>query len=213
MKYIQKSEEPESFTAWKKLANDDWNPSWDDLRKPQKTYVHNSLLQEQGFICCYCGRQINDENSHIEHLQPRTTYPQLALNYTNLLTSCQKDTVRNEPLHCGKKKDKWYDEKLMVSPLNINCGEYFRYTEDGQILSTEITDKKSAANTTIDQLGLNIDKLKKMRSQAIAAILEGFEELTDDERQKLFQAFCQPNAKGQYEEFCAAIAYIIKQYI
>ncbi|XZF61302.1 MAG: retron system putative HNH endonuclease [Gloeotrichia echinulata DVL01] len=88
MKYIQKSEEPESFTAWKKLANDDWNPSWEDLRKPQKTYVHNSLLQEQGFICCYCGRHINHENSHIEHLQPRTTYPQLALDYTNLLASC-----------------------------------------------------------------------------------------------------------------------------
>ncbi len=213
MKYIRKSEEPESFTAWKKLVNDDWKPSWDDLRKPQKTDVHNSLLQEQGFICCYCGRQINDENSHIEHLKPRTTYPQLALNYTNLLTSCQKNTVRNEPLHCGKKKDKWYDEHLMVSPLDINCGQYFRYTEDGQILSTEVKDRKSAANTTIEQLGLNIDKLKKMRSQAIAAILEGFEELTDDERQKLFQAFCQPNAKGQYEEFCAAIAYILQQYI
>ncbi|MFK0731221.1 MAG: retron system putative HNH endonuclease [Gloeotrichia echinulata GP01] len=213
MKYIRKSEEPESFTAWKKLANDDWNPSWEDLRKPEKTYVHNSLLQEQGFICCYCGRIITRDTSHIEHLKPRATYAKLALEYTNLLASCQREREPKEPLHCGSKKDKWYDEHLMVSPLDINCGQYFRYTEDGQILSTEVTDKKSAANTTIEQLGLNIQKLKTMRSQAIAAILEGFEELTEDERQRLFQAFCQPNAQGQYEEFCAAIAYIIKQHI
>jgi uncharacterized protein (TIGR02646 family) len=214
VRYINKSEEPESFTAWKNLANEDWLPSWDNFSKPQRTDVHNSLLTEQYLICCYCGRRITIDNSHIEHLKPRTTYPQLALDYTNLLASCQKDTVRNEPLHCGKKKDKWYDENLMVSPLNIKCAEFFRYTEDGQILSTtEDPEKKYAADTTIDKLGLNIDKLKKMRIGAIEAILEGFEDLTDNERQMLFQSFCQPNENGQNEEFCAAIAYILQQYI
>ncbi|MEH1854525.1 MAG: hypothetical protein V7L11_23295 [Nostoc sp.] len=43
MKYIKKSEEPESFTVWKNLANEDWQPTWDDFRKPQKTDVHDSL--------------------------------------------------------------------------------------------------------------------------------------------------------------------------
>ncbi|QSJ18652.1 TIGR02646 family protein [Nostoc sp. UHCC 0702] len=212
MKYINKSEEPESFTAWKKLANDDWEPSWNDFRKPQKTDVHNSLLQEQGFICCYCGRRINSDNSHIEHLKPRKTYNNLALEYTNLLASCQRERERKEPLHCGSKKDEWYDKYLMVSPLNINCAEFFRYTEDGQILSTEALDIKNAADTTIDKLGLNIDKLKRMRSDAIEAILEDFEDLTDDERQKLLQAFSQPDENGQNEEFCAAITYILKSY-
>ncbi|MEA5551562.1 retron system putative HNH endonuclease [Anabaena cylindrica UHCC 0172] len=213
MKYINKSEEPESFTAWKELENDDWKPSWNNFSKPHKTDVHNSLLQEQGCICCYCGRLITIDSSHIEHLQPRTTYPQLSLDYTNLLASCQKDTVPKEPLHCGKKKDKWYDKKLMVSPLDINCGEFFRYTEDGQILSTENPEKALAAQTTIDKLDLNIDKLKKMRIGAIEAILEGLEDLTDNEREILLQRFSQSDGNGQNEEFCAAIVYILKQYI
>ncbi|AFZ58306.1 TIGR02646 family protein [Anabaena cylindrica FACHB-243] len=213
MKYINKNEEPKSFTAWKKLENDDWKPTWGNFSKPQKTDVHNSLLQEQGHICCYCGRLINIDNSHIEHLQPRGGYGQLSLDYTNLLASCQKDTVPKEPLHCGKKKDKWYDKKLMVSPLDINCAEFFRYTEDGQILSTENPDKALAAQTTINKLDLNIDKLKKMRVGAIEAILEGLEDLTDDEREILLQRFSQSDGNGQNQEFCAAIVYILKQYI
>jgi uncharacterized protein (TIGR02646 family) len=212
VKYIKKSEEPESFTVWKNLANEDWQPSWDDFRKPQKIHVHDSLLQEQGFICCYCGRRITKDISHIEHLKPRKTHQNLALEYTNLLASCQRERERKEPLHCGSKKDEWYDENLMVSPLDINCAEFFRYTEDGQILSTEVLEKKSAADTTINKLDLNIDKLKKMRSDAIEGILEGFEELTEDEQQKLLQAFCQPDDNGQNQEFCAAIAYILKNY-
>ncbi len=38
------------------------------------------------------------------------------------------------------------------------------------------------------------------------------DELTDEERQKLVQGFEQPDAKGQYQEFWGAIAYILKQY-
>lgn len=213
MKYIKKREEPESFTAWKKLANEDWKPSWDNFSKPQKIDVHDSLLQEQGYICCYCGRLISSKTSHIEHLKPRKNYPQLTLDYTNILASCQRERQPKEPLHCGSNKDDWYDDRLMISPLDINCAEFFIYTEDGQNLPTEIIDKKVAANTTINKLALNIDKLQKMRSGAIEGILEGFEDLTDDEREMLLQRFCQPDEIGHNQEFCAAISYILKQYI
>ncbi len=210
MKYIKKSEEPESFTVWKNLANEDWQPTWDDFRKPQKTDVHDSLLQEQGFICCYCGRRINTDDSHLEHLKPRTTYPQSALEYTNILASCQKDTVRKEPLHCGKIKDKWYDDNLMISPLDVNCAEFFRYTDDGQILATNNSEKQLAAETTIDKLALNIDKLKNLRAKSIEPILEIINTITEEERQNLILGFSETNSKGYYEEFCAAIIYLLK---
>ncbi|WP_223278148.1 hypothetical protein [Nostoc sp. 'Peltigera membranacea cyanobiont' 232] len=51
-----------------------------------------------------------------------------------------------------------------------------------------------------------------MRSDAIEGILEGFEELTENEQEKLLQAFSQPDDNGQNQEFCAAIAYILKNY-
>jgi uncharacterized protein (TIGR02646 family) len=210
VKYIKKSEEPESFTVWKNLANEDWQPSWENFSKPQKTYVRDSLLQEQGFICCYCGRRINTDDSHLEHLKPRTTYPQSALEYTNILASCQKDTVRKEPLHCGKIKDKWYDDNLMISPLDVNCAEFFRYTDDGQILATNNSEKQLAAETTIDKLALNIDKLKNLRAKSIEPILEIINTITEEERQNLILGFSETNSKGYYEEFCAAIIYLLK---
>ncbi|MFE1743698.1 retron system putative HNH endonuclease [Coleofasciculus sp. H7-2] len=196
MRYIQKGEEPTGFSEWKEQRNEDWIPAWDNLSTPQKPMVHDALLREQGYICCYCGRRITRDTSHVEHLKPRKTYPNLALEYTNLLASCQRERERKEPLHCGSKKDDWYDEHLIVSPLDANCAEFFRYTDDGQIIATEAPEKKSAAQTTIDQLGLDIPKLNAMRRAAIEVILEDIDSLTDEEKQKLLQGFEQPDANG-----------------
>ncbi|WP_225896261.1 retron system putative HNH endonuclease [Amazonocrinis nigriterrae] len=88
MKYINKNEEPSKFTCWKALENDDWKPSWNVFQAPEKPIVHDALLKEQGYICSYCGMRITRETSHIEHLKPRSSYPHLALEYTNLIASC-----------------------------------------------------------------------------------------------------------------------------
>lgn len=86
MKYIKKDREPEAFRTWKALSNEDWQPSWENFQKPERVTVHEALLKEQGYICCYCGRRIDDrKNSHIEHLKPRTLYSDLQLEYTNLI--------------------------------------------------------------------------------------------------------------------------------
>jgi len=168
------------------------------------------LLQEQGFICSYCGRRITKDISHIEHLKPRYPYTELTLEYTNMLASCQRERERKEPLHCGSKKDHWYNEDLMVSPINVNCAEFFRYTDDGQILATNNSEKQLAAQTTIDKLALNIDKLKDLRAKALEPILEIINAITEGERQDLILGFSETDSKGYYEEFCAAIIYLLK---
>ncbi|NEP57986.1 MAG: TIGR02646 family protein [Symploca sp. SIO2G7] len=70
------------------------------------------------------------DSCHIEHLKPQEKFPQLALDYNNLLASCQAERSKNPPppLRCGYKKDNWYDEKLFVSPLQPDCESFFRYT-------------------------------------------------------------------------------------
>lgn len=215
MKYIQKSQPPQDFIDWKKLANQDWQPNWDNFQKPQKTSIHKSLLQEQGFICCYCGRRIVLEDSHIEHFKPRNKYPNLQLDYINLIASCEIDQDEPPPIpvHCGHKKGAWYEENLMVSPVKSNCDDFFRYTDDGQILATKEFDKQEAAKTTIEKLDLNINRLQKMRSAAIEGILDGLD-LTDIQTiQDLINAFEKPNRNGEYEEFCHVIIYALKQYL
>ncbi|MEA5580340.1 retron system putative HNH endonuclease [Nodularia harveyana UHCC-0300] len=215
MKYIKKYQEPEQFSSWKALENDDWKPRWDDnFQAPEKPIVHDALLEEQGYICCYCGMGITRKNSHIEHLQPRSNYPDLALEYTNLIASCQGELKEQPrvPVHCGHKKKYWYDEHLMVSPLEINCADFFKYPASGEILPTDDLGKKAAAETTIEKLALNIRKLQNMRKEAIDAALFGIEDLTDEEIQQLAQGYEQMDSNGQYTPFCAAIIYLLKNY-
>ena len=215
MKYIKKGEEPESFKAWKALAKTTPNWGYSYLQNPEKRELHDALLREQGYICCYCGMRITRESSHIEHLKPQSTPdPDLSVEYTNLLASCQREREPRKPIHCGVAKDNWYDENLMVSPLNSSCIDFFIYTDDGQILAGDIPDKKDAATETIKRLRLDISKLTAMREEVIKNLLADIDidELTDEEKQKLVQGFDQPDANGQYQEFCGAIAYILNQY-
>ncbi len=66
MKHVQKNNEPLVFSDWKALANEDWHPTYDDLSGETKKAVKKALMQEQGYLCCYCERQIDDDDSHIE---------------------------------------------------------------------------------------------------------------------------------------------------
>ena len=215
MKYIKKGEEPESFKTWKALARTTPNWGYSYLQNPEKKELHEALIREQGYICCYCGMRITRESSHIEHLKPQSTPdPELSVEYTNLLASCQREREPKKPIHCGVAKDDWYDENLMVSPLKPNCTDFFIYTDDGQILATDASEKNAAATKTIKQLRLDIPKLKAMREEVIKNLLVGLDvfTLTEEEKQKLLQGFEQPDANGQYQEFCGAIAYILNQY-
>lgn len=215
MKYINKNQPPDSFLKWKNSENENWQPTWDNFQKPEKASVHNSLLKEQGFICCYCQQRITIKNSHIEHFKPRNQYPDLTLDYNNLIASCQGEceTIPLIPVHCGHKKGEWYQENLMVSPLENDCSNFFRYTEDGQILPTTIPNKEAAAKTTIEKLDLNIDKLRKMRSKAIEGCLEDIENLKKSQIKKLIDYFAKPNENDEYEQCVSTIIYILKKYL
>ena len=227
MKFIRKLGEPSDFSCWKSLGNEDWEPSWSNLRddrqsnlKP-KTTLHQSLIDEQGYICCYCGRRIDRTISHIEHLKPRQLYPELSLDYYNLLASCpgyleEEDikalTEAQAPQkHCGQFKDNWYDDKLTVTPLMSDCEDYFRYTAFGEILPTNDLEKKQAAQETIKRLGLNQHALERERRKSIEAILLDIDSLNAEELEKLIYAYEKLDENGKFFRFCAVILYVLRQ--
>jgi uncharacterized protein (TIGR02646 family) len=57
-----------------------------------KEKIKKALIEEQGYICCYCGGRVNEANSHIEHFLPKDSYIKLTYDYTNLLISCNGGT-------------------------------------------------------------------------------------------------------------------------
>jgi len=177
MKWIDKGHEPHAFSEWKASDKMAHRPRWNRVDTKIKKKVHESLMCEQGFICCYCEVRISESDSHVEHFRPKgkKEYSDLQLDYDNLLCSCQRETSKGEPRHCGNRKGSWFDEDLLVSPLTPDCEERFRFTANGDILPRQNND--AGAEKTIQRLGLNLDKLRALRSAA----LEDLVELSGDE--------------------------------
>ena len=121
MKYIVKQNSPIAFENWKNKAN---LKEWGINNKQVIHSLKESLLDEQGHICCYCGVRIfNDHNTIFEHLYPRNKklpYRNKMYDYNNILASCiggQKDII-----HIVKANEKWND---IVSKFNTEIRELY----------------------------------------------------------------------------------------
>lgn len=201
MRHIQKTSEPQEFSDWKALANENWQPSYDDLSGKTKKSVYASLLREQGHICCYCERELMDNDYHIEHLNPQFLKAGDDLDYSNFLCSCLRDTEKGKPLHCGMQKE---DKNLSINPLQPDCQSKFKFTGDGGIEGID-----ADANSTIEILGLDIPKLNDFRKQALAPFFD--KELTEQERENFIAGYLQLCSDGKYNPFISAVAYVFRE--
>lgn len=204
MKHIDKGSEPEALRSWKEQWTRPEVLKWDDLPPDVGKVMKHGLFDEQGHLCCYCGRRIIEHDSHIEHLVPRspkTGDPNLTFAWNNLLASCQKNLVRGDPRHCGTSKGDWYDVHLMVSPLDESCERRFRYELDGRVKEAVSTD--TSARETMARLQLDCAHLRALRKKAIESLFEI--ELNREDCEKLRQAYQCRNALGQFEPFCFVI--------
>ena len=171
MKYILKRPEPAVFTEWKagdKMAH---KPSWRRVPSDIKQDVHSSLMEEQGYLCCYCETRVHREGSHVEHFRPkgRRKYRDRQLDYINLLCSCGRDSDAGEPKQCGARKGSWFDEELLVSPLDPTCEGRFSFTGDGRIHAAP--DDRPALET-IKRLALDSPKLDGRRQEVLHSFVD-----------------------------------------
>ena len=216
MRHIVKGPEPIALTDWKALANEDWQPtSWRDLQNPAKSAVLSSLVQEQGFICCYCEDRITDsKDSHIEHLQSRHGFKHLMFDYANLLACCNfknsRESQKQEPPHCGHAKG---NEDLPVHPLLPDCREYFNFTSDGAIIPRQEGEQAQSAARTIDLLQLDLPLLEARRRAAIDGILDGLDTMPDSELRMLTTALDTRDSDGRFTPFCSALVRVLEHYL
>lgn len=215
MKTIYKNDEPQEILQWKsKFKNKNGRvPRYSDLNEvenlPHKILLKNSLLSEQGHICCYCCKPIDTKNSHIEHIRPkeRDEYRAISLEYENLLASCQGYHDREE--NCGHSKDNAFNEELFVSPLEENCESLFEFSDRGKI---KAVDGNERAGYTIELLNLDTEQLNAARTEAMW-VSGAMDELTEDECQKLLDKFQSVDERGRYAGFSDAIVYQLKKQL
>lgn len=167
MKQIFKRPEPSYFTEWKDnfRASVGREPKYSDFRNtPEWQRLIYDLLEDQGYICCYCMKRIEGWDSHIEHFIPRNiinTHPHslraqdVELDYLNLFESCNGEN--NQWDHCGRFKDR-EESPMLVSLLEDGVERRFKYDVlTGRIDAVDSEDQ--GAMTTIRVLGLNTYQL------------------------------------------------------
>jgi len=226
MKHISKREEPPGFTKWKGTIDTPWiPPQWDQMPRKIKDELKRELVNEQGFICCYCEKRISenicrsiedDTCSHIEHIKPRSnpSYHEYIFDYNNLVSSCEGKRLLEQPsLHCGHFLNSWYDEKLFVSPLDPPCESLFVYTSLGEIRPAG---NSAASEETIRRLGLNNKKLKKLRESVIEVVIQTEMQRSDpsspDERELRRQRYSGRDESGKFQPFYSAIMQVLSIY-
>jgi uncharacterized protein (TIGR02646 family) len=148
MKHINKNiaNEPQSLREYREITP---NTQYDGGNFDAKV-LKQSLLEEQGYICAYCmGRISLDLNENhkpkieVEHLKPREKYPELELQFNNMLGVCNglsishPEKIKNH--HCDKTqgnegKMNGQVEFKAINPLYKDKSEnLLTYTINGEI--------------------------------------------------------------------------------
>ena len=167
MRGSAKGPAPAELCTWKIVQGDNGiEPKYGDLQHPERSATMNSLFAEQTGQCVYCGRGIvltKQGRYHIEHFRPRSKYPWLQLDYTNLFLSCGPDNERGIRQSCGAHKDDWFDEASHISPDSEACAEHFWFRVSGEIVGDDTPEAKEM----ISVLNLNHPELVAERQVMI----------------------------------------------
>jgi uncharacterized protein (TIGR02646 family) len=158
---------------------------YDDLDADprDKQRVRTALLEDQGYLCCYCMRSIDPDKHRIriEQYQSQSSNPDRELDWDNLLAACSgapklrgraKDDkaarkVPRELQTCDYRKG---DSPLTISPLTTNVDD-IQYLPDGQLQHPE-----RALQQDIDQrLNLNATHLVEARKSARRTLIQSLD--------------------------------------
>lgn len=219
MKLIVKNEEPEE---WKEFRQTE------EVGYEAKPCLRQSLYKEQGGICAYCMQRLEDELSvtapikvittkggktervenKVEHIKCRDAYPELQLDYSNMVMCCFGKTMKDgEHKFCDKAKG---NQDISFTPFDanfINTLSYKNYT--GAIKSSNPIWNKELNDT----LNLNDSLLMLNRK----AVLKGLRQSLDAKKWKCseikrqIEIWDHKDAQGLFKPYCGMVVWYLKK--
>lgn len=212
MRKIDKGVSPVWFEQWKEdfRHREGREPIYKkDFYGAEKPRLREELLKEQGYICCYCMKRINNNTSHIEHFWPKGEFSSSDMDYANMLASCESESGGE---YCGHKKNDWYIDDMVI-PTSPGIEDLFRYLEDGSIKANRKDRRAGAANQMIENLGLDSFHLKRNRRQAIEAseVYDDVDYMEEDIRS--FIDYYNHRIDGKFEPYCQCIIDCLNRQI
>jgi uncharacterized protein (TIGR02646 family) len=213
MIFVPKGREPAWFAQWKKGARSGREPVYANLGARERLRLKSDLMEEQGGVCCYCGRRITLQDSHIEHFRPQSRYGRLTLEYGNLRASCIRETEAGTPLHCGHAKKDHFDEDLCISPGDAECEKYFVFTLNGDVVPADKNDRRAAY--MIRLLKLDDGSLRLQRREALRAVFtpEFLETAAEEELERLKDVYGLRDEAGMRDSFGHVFVRYIDQLL
>jgi len=223
MRSITKQGTPMALQNWVRDMRRDapQNLSYDNLPTAEKDKVKKALLAEQGHLCAYTLRKLRDiEDCHIEHVEPQNAAPGKDLDYTNMAACIPKDGGDTSfgygaPVKAGQVVTLNSD---FVSPHSTSCSERFQFDEKGGVHEVA---GDVAAQGTIATLKLNHPTLVDLRRSALQShglvialrTTRTKRQLKSATEARRFAAeVLQPDARGQLEPYCVALAQVALAY-
>jgi uncharacterized protein (TIGR02646 family) len=206
MKKIIKQSEPRSLVEHRSQTN----ANYDNYSEKDK--LRESLLKEQGYICCYCMSRITSEQMKIEHWQPQTKYASQQLDYRNLLGACMGNQgARPQNQHCDTRKG---DGEITINPIegDKNCENLIKYRPDGKIYSDDV----SVNHDLNETLNLNLGFLKKNRKDALDVVIRKLDEKFSNKTwatitvQREIDKLNTKDENGFYDVYCQVIVSYLK---
>lgn len=210
MKCIVKGNEPASLIEHR--ANQPAH--YDNL--PTKD-TRESLITEQGYICCYCMRRIPESGStpgsKIEHFLCQKKHMSEELNYSNLLLACLGGEGSPKKLQtCDSSKG---DIDFTISPSSTarNIETLIKYSANGEIYSDD-----EVLNTELESvLNLNMKQLKDNRRIVYEEVQNRIRAKVRKHKTKHLQkGFLEAEKKNwlalsnnKYKPFCMVAVYVI----
>ncbi len=212
MRFIEKKQTPESLITAQKE-----NRLYDDLLIESKNEIRDNLLKEQGYICCYCMKEIDEHKMKIEHYKAQSEFEDLQLDFKNMLGACSgviQETQKTKlTQHCDSAKGNKVLE--LLNPTNSSKKHFIdqlKYARNGRIFSQNPIVQKE-----IDEvLKLNINYLKRRRASIMKETVEGI--MRKEKKGKVSKSFLTNKIEktntpkeGRLFPFCQVIIYRLEQ--
>jgi uncharacterized protein (TIGR02646 family) len=170
MRYITKATEPDEFIKWKEQEHENLERWYKDKDKKveeiwaylkstnppinrrikgaiyySKAELRNTLIDEQGGICCYCGQKIEkDSTTKLEHLEAKSLDKRTTFQYDNIYASCEGgNTTEYTVKHDGERiGDIAETVRVDINTLmDLNPDTIFQLLEKGDKIIHQRLDK------------------------------------------------------------------------
>lgn len=210
MIYIQKSNEPRYLKYYKKQLD----ASYTDCDKKD---IRKSLLLEQGYLCAYCMRRIDETNFKIEHWKPQEGESRSvhALDYNNMLAVCSghKKGDKGNASTCDTSKG---SQHITVNPLvkaTLSTIEYKLSTGDilarDEMINYELNNVLNL-NSSSHYLPTN----RKTKIQEVINCVSRKRnngEWTSDFLDKYIASIQTPNKDGRKSEYLGIVLWYLEK--